>query len=108
MFVTSVTRKRPMPECQMRSIKALSDQQIADLQTGENGASRLPLNERLSGPSHVLELADKLELLAAATPPRAAPVRFHEAEAVPLGSRLSSKKTIWTSNSPPDRHGGKP
>jgi hypothetical protein len=63
---------------QGRDIKALSDQQVADLANGRG----------IPGPSHVLELADKLEL----SPDQRAGVKelfdSMKAEALPLGSKL--------------------
>ena len=48
---------------QTRAIKALSDQQIADLRAGRGMGMALPAElNGYPGPAHVLELADKLEL----------------------------------------------
>jgi hypothetical protein len=88
-FVTSVHAQTPYAGMQGRSIKALSDQQIADLNTGRGMG--LALGAELNGypgPSHVLELADKLELSAEQ---RASMQRLFDsmkAEAMPLGSKL--------------------
>ena len=61
-FVTSVHAQTPYAEMQGRSIKALSDQQIADLNTGRGMGLALAAElNGYPGPSHVLELADKLE-----------------------------------------------
>src|SRR5690242_5790104 len=71
IFVTSASAETPYAGMQTRSIKALSAQL--------NG---------YPGPSHVLELADKLELSA---DQRAKVQRLFDAmkaEAIPLGSRL--------------------
>ena len=88
-FVTSVHAQTPYAGMQGRSIKALSDQQIADLNTGRGMGLALAaeLND-YPGPSHVLELADKLELSAEQ---RASVQRLFDsmkAEAMPLGSKL--------------------
>jgi Spy/CpxP family protein refolding chaperone len=64
-FVTSVHAQTPYGGMQARSIKALSDQQIADL--GDGRGMGLALAAELNGypgPSHVLELADTLDLSA--------------------------------------------
>src|SRR5437667_8885821 len=64
-FVTSVHAQTPYAEMQGRSIKALSDQQIADLNTGRGMGLALAAElNGYPGPSHVLELADKLDLSA--------------------------------------------
>ena len=53
----------PYAGMQTRAIKALSDQQIADLRAGRGMGMALPAElNGYPGPAHVLELADKLEL----------------------------------------------
>jgi hypothetical protein len=74
---------------QGRAIKALSDQQIADLQAGRGMGLALAAElNGYPGPAHVLELADKLDL----TPDQRIRVQglfdTMKAEALPLGSRL--------------------
>ena len=65
MFVTAVNAQTPYAGMQTRSIKALSDQQIADLQAGRGMGLALAAElNGYPGPSHVLELADKLGLSA--------------------------------------------
>jgi hypothetical protein len=50
---------------QTRPIKALSEQQVADLQAGRGMGLALPAElNGYPGPAHVLELADKLGLSA--------------------------------------------
>jgi Spy/CpxP family protein refolding chaperone len=72
-----------------RSIKAFSDQQIADLGAGRGMGLALAAElNGYPGPSHVLELADKLDLSA---DQRASMQRLFDAmkaEAVPLGAKL--------------------
>ena len=64
-FVTSVHAQTPYAGMQARSIKALSDQQIADLGAGRGMGLALAAElNGYPGPSHVLELADKLDLSA--------------------------------------------
>ena len=54
-----------MPECRPRSIKALSEQQVNELGAGRGMGLALAAElNGYPGPSHVLELADKLELSA--------------------------------------------
>jgi hypothetical protein len=88
-FVTSVHAQTPYAGMQTRPIKALSEQQIADLGAGRG--TGLALAAELNGypgPLHVLELADKLELSAEQ---RASMQRLFDsmkAEAMPLGAKL--------------------
>src|SRR5690242_13138834 len=88
-FVTSVHAQTPYAGMQTRSIKALSEQQIADLGAGRGMGLALAAElNGYPGPSHVLELADKLELSA---DQRAGMQRLFDsmkAEAMPLGARL--------------------
>jgi Spy/CpxP family protein refolding chaperone len=88
-FVTSVHAQTPYAGMQGRSIKALSDQQIADLNAGRGMGLALAAElNGYPGPSHVLELADKLNLTA---DQRANMQRLFDAmkdEAMPLGSKL--------------------
>ena len=88
-FVTSVHAQTPYAGMQARSIKALSDQQIADLGAGRGMGLALAAElNGYPGPSHELELADKLDLSA---DQRASMQRLFDAmkaEAMPLGSKL--------------------
>jgi hypothetical protein len=88
-FVTGVSAQTPYAGMQDRSIKALSDQQMADLAAGRGMGLALAAElNGYPGPSHVLELADKLDLSA---DQRAGVQRLFEsmkAEAMPLGSKL--------------------
>lgn len=53
----------PYADMQRRDIKALSDQQIADLRSGKGMSLALPAElNGYPGPSHALELADQLGL----------------------------------------------
>jgi Spy/CpxP family protein refolding chaperone len=79
----------PYAGMQDRPIKALSEQQMADLNAGRGMG--LALSAELNGypgPAHVLELADKLNL----TPEQRSEVQklfdSMKAEAQPLGSKL--------------------
>jgi Spy/CpxP family protein refolding chaperone len=79
----------PYAGMQSRPIKALSEQQIADLRVGRGMGLALAAElNGYPGPSHVLELADKLDL----SPDQRAQVQrlfdSMKAEAIPLGSRL--------------------
>jgi hypothetical protein len=79
----------PYAGMQTRPIKALSEQQMADLGAGRGMGLALAAElNGYPGPSHVLELADKLNL---STAQRASVQRLFDAmkaEAVLLGSKL--------------------
>ena len=89
ILVTSVNAQTPYAGMQARPIKALSDQQIADLKAGRGMGLALAAElNGYPGPLHVLELADKLDLSAAQ---RTGVQRLFDqmkTEAMPLGSRL--------------------
>ena len=88
-FVTAAHAQPPYAGMQMRPIKALSGQQIADLNAGRGMGLALAAElNGYPGPLHVLELADRLELSA---DQRAGMQRLFDsmkAEAMPLGARL--------------------
>ena len=79
---------------QARPIKALSEQQVADLGAGRGMGLALAAElNGYPGPSHLLELADKLNL---STDQRAAIQRLFDsmkAEAMPLGSKLIEQES---------------
>lgn len=97
MFIISVVilasagafAQSPYSGMQSRTIKALSEQQLADLQAGRGMGLALAAElNGYPGPSHVLELADKLELSA---DQRAGIQRLFasmQQEALPLGAKL--------------------
>ena len=61
--IGTAVAQTPYAGMQTRSIKALSDQQIADLRAGRGMGLALAAElNGYPGPSHVLELADKLDL----------------------------------------------
>jgi hypothetical protein len=86
---TAAFAQTPYAGMQNRPIKALSEQQLADLGAGRGMGLALAAElNGYPGPSHVLELADKLELTA---DQRARIQRLFDsmkAEALPLGSKL--------------------
>src|SRR6202165_2300257 len=85
---TTAIAQTPYAGMQTRPIKALSEQQVADLGAGRGMGLALAAElNGYPGPSHVLELADRLELSA---DQRASVQRLFDAmkaEAVPLGSK---------------------
>jgi hypothetical protein len=79
----------PYAGMQTRSIKALSEQQIADLGAGRGMGLALAAElNGYPGPAHVLELADKLDLSADQRTSIQRLFDFMKAEALPLGSKL--------------------
>jgi hypothetical protein len=84
----------PYSGLETRSVKALSDQQIADLRAGRGMGLALPAElNGYPGPVHVLELGDRLGLNAEQ---RARVEELHaamKAETVPLGERLIAQET---------------
>ena len=89
-FVASVAfAQSPYVGMQTRSIKALSDKQIADLKAGRGMGLALPAElNGYPGPAHVLELADQLGLSAEQKARIQSLFDSMKAEAVPLGERL--------------------
>lgn len=84
----------PYAGMQTRPIKALSEQQLADLQAGRGMGLALAAElNGYPGPVHVLELADKLDL----SPDQRAKVQelfaSMKQEALPLGSKLIEQET---------------
>jgi hypothetical protein len=84
----------PYAGMQTRPIKALSEQQIADLKAGRGMGLALPAElNGYPGPTHVLELADKLDLSA---DQRASVLRLFNSmkqEALPLGAKIIAQET---------------
>ena len=89
LWAGSALAQTPYAGMQARPIKALSEQQVADLGAGRGMGLALAAEQNgYPGPSHVLELADKLGLTA---DQRASVQRLFDSmkmEAVPLGSKL--------------------
>ena len=79
---------------QDRSVKALSEQQMADLGAGRGMGLALAAElNGYPGPSHILELADNLGLDAAQRDAIKALFASMKAEAQPLGLRLIAQET---------------
>jgi hypothetical protein len=79
----------PYVGMQTRSIKALSDQQIADLKAGRGMGLALPAElNGYPGPAHVLELSDQLGLSTEQKAHVQSLFDSMKAEAVPLGAKL--------------------
>jgi Spy/CpxP family protein refolding chaperone len=89
LLATTASAQTPYAGMQSRPIKALSEQQLADLGAGRGMGLALAAElNGYPGPLHVLELADQLEL----SPDQRAGIKqlFNsmQAQAVRLGSRL--------------------
>jgi Spy/CpxP family protein refolding chaperone len=93
LLVGPACAQSPYAGMQTRPIKALSEQQIADLQAGRGmGLAMAAELNGYPGPAHVLELADKLEL----TPEQRSQVQgLFDAmtrDALPLGAKLIAQE----------------
>jgi hypothetical protein len=74
---------------QSRTGKALSEQQVADLNEGRGMGMALAAElNGYPGPSHVLELADKLELRPDQTSAVRSLFEFMKQESIPVGTKL--------------------
>ena len=79
----------PYAGMQARAIKALSEQQVGDLRAGRGMGLALAAElNGYPGPSHVLELADRLELTATQRSEVQRLFDSMKAEAMPLGAKL--------------------
>jgi hypothetical protein len=89
LTATAAFAQTPYAGMQTRSIKALSEQQIADLGAGRGMGLALAAElNGYPGPAHVLELADRLDLSAAQRTSIQGLFDSMKAEALPLGSKL--------------------
>lgn len=79
----------PYAEMKDRAIKALSEQQVADLKAGKGMGLALPAElNGYPGPIHVLEFADQMNLTGEQRQRTSELFRNMKDEAVPLGQRL--------------------
>src|SRR4030081_3756596 len=84
----------PYAGMQSRPIKALSDQQVADLKAGRGMGLALPAElNGYPGPMHVLEHADALGLTPDQRSRTMALFNAMKAEVVPVGERLIEQET---------------
>src|SRR4051812_6115140 len=85
----SALAQSPYAGMENRPIKALSEQQVADLKAGRGMGLALPAElNGYPGPSHLLELADRLELSADQKSRIRQLFESMKAEAVPVGTKL--------------------
>jgi hypothetical protein len=93
LAATDVCAQTPYAGMQTRPIKSLSEQQVADLGAGRGMGLALAAElNGYPGPSHVLELADKLELTADQRASIQRQFDSMKAEALPLGSKLIAQE----------------
>jgi Spy/CpxP family protein refolding chaperone len=89
----SVQSQQPYAGLEARSIKALSEQQIADLRAGRGMGLALAAElNGYPGPMHVLELADSLGLSADQRARIRELFAAMKAEAVPIGEQLIAQE----------------
>src|ERR1700687_253701 len=87
--IGAAVAQTPYAGMQTRSIKALSDQQIADLRAGRGmGLAHAAELNGYPGPSHLLELADKIGLSDAQRNSARRMFEAMKAETIPIGERL--------------------
>jgi hypothetical protein len=85
----------PYAGMQRRSIKALSDNQIADLEAGRGMGLALAAElNGYPGPSHVVELAEQLKLSSDQKERIQRLFDAMRAEALPLGKKLLAEETL--------------
>src|SRR6266567_6721188 len=86
--------QQPYAGLEQRPVKALSEQQVADLKAGRGMGLALPAElNGYPGPSHALEHADALGLTAEQRQRTKALFEAMKAEAVPVGERLIEQET---------------
>jgi len=88
-----VAQQQPYANLQTRSIKTLSDQQIADLNAGRGMGLALAAElNGYPGPIHAIELAGELHLSPEQITKLRALFEAMKAEAIPLGASLISQE----------------
>jgi len=93
-YMLSAQTLQPYAGLQTRPIKALSDEQIADLKTGRGMGLALPAElNGYPGPTHVIELAEALHLSEAQRAKMKQLFEAMKAETVPLGQKLIAQET---------------
>jgi hypothetical protein len=93
LAIGSAVAQTPYAGMQTRSIKALSDQQITDLRAGLGMGLALAAElNGYPGPSHLLELADKLGLSDAQRDGARSMFQAMKAETIPIGERLIAQE----------------
>lgn len=86
----------PYAGMERRAVKALSDQQIADLEAGRGmGLSLAAELNSYPGPLHVLELADALKLSDLQRTRTRALIEAMKAETIPIGKRIIEEESTF-------------
>lgn len=94
MAGASAQSPQPYAGMQERQVKALSTQQIADLRDGRGMGLALAAElNGYPGPSHLLELADQLDLTASQRGAVKDMFEAMRAETIPIGERLIAEET---------------
>ena len=94
LATTIAMAQTPYAGMQTRPVKALSEQQVSDLSAGRGMGLALAAElNGYPGPSHVLELADKLELSSDQRGQVQRLFNSMKAEAQPLGLKLIAQET---------------
>jgi len=92
----SAPNMSPYAGMEKRQVKALSDQQIADLQAGRGmGLSLAAELNGYPGPLHVLELANSLQLSDMQRTRTKALLEAMKAETIPIGKRIIEEETAF-------------
>jgi hypothetical protein len=93
LAIGAAVAQTPYAGMQTRSIKALSDQQIADLRAGRGMGLALAAElNGYPGPSHLLELADRLDLSDGQRNSARKMFEAMKAETIPIGERLIAQE----------------
>lgn len=94
LIASAALAQAPYSGMQTRPIKALSDDQVADLKSGRGMGLALAAElNGYPGPSHVLELADKLALSADQRTKVQHLFDSMKAEALPVGGKLIEQES---------------
>ena len=94
LSISAAAAQTPYAGMEARPIKALSEQQVADLKAGRGmGLALVAELNGYPGPSHVLELADQLGLSDAERSTVRGLFEAMKAETIPIGERLIAQET---------------
>ena len=94
LLSSTALAQSPYAGMQDRPVKALSGQQVVDLKAGRGMGLALPAElNGYPGPSHLLELADRLNLSPSQRDSIKQLFDSMKAEAVPVGERLIEQET---------------
>ena len=94
LSIGAAAAQAPYAGMEARPIKALSEQQVADLKAGRGmGLALVAELNGYPGPSHLLELADQLGLSDAERNAVRGLFEAMKAETIPIGERLIAQET---------------